>query len=243
MTARRRPPPVVAHALRRQVLGVFALVGAGLVSALLALGLGFGLSLSYYALALATYGAIGIAVFDGLRFLGGQRFGLANAVTLVRGAMVAVLAGFVVADAPALAWVAVALASIALALDGVDGWIARRQGMATAFGARFDMEIDALLIVVLAVLAALSGKAGPWILLAGLLRYLFVLAGLAVPALNAPLPPSFRRKLVCVVQILALIVILPPLLAPPVTSAIAAGALALLVYSFTVDTAWLLRHG
>lgn len=243
MTARKRPRPVVAHALRRQVLGVFAMVGAGLSLVLLVLGLRFDLRLSSYGLALASYGMIGVAVFNGLRFLGGDRFGLANSVTLVRGAMVAVLVGFAVAGSPALAWLAAGLAGTALILDGADGWIARRQGMATDFGARFDMEVDALLIVVLAVLATSWGQAGPWVLLSGLLRYLFVLAGMAVSALSGPLPPSFRRKLVCVIQILALIAILPPLLAPPVTSVIAAGSLALLVYSFAVDTAWLLRHG
>ena len=44
------------------------------------------------------------------------------------------------------------------ALDGVDGWLARRSGIASAFGARFDMEIDALLILVLAVLAWRSAR-------------------------------------------------------------------------------------
>ena len=37
-----------------------------------------------------------------------------------------------------------------LALDGLDGWAARRQGLVSAFGARFDMEVDALLILALA---------------------------------------------------------------------------------------------
>ena len=47
------------------------------------------------------------------------------------------------------------------ALDGVDGWLARRRGMSSAFGARFDMEIDALLVQVLAILVWRYGKAAP----------------------------------------------------------------------------------
>ena len=40
---------------------------------------------------------------------------------------------------------------MALILDGVDGKVARRTGTSTALGARFDMEVDAFLILVLSV--------------------------------------------------------------------------------------------
>src|SRR5439155_607224 len=72
---------------------------------------------------------------------------------------------------------AVAASTIATVLDGADGWLARRTRMESAFGARFDTEVDALLIQVLAVLAWRWGKAGPWVLVSGLLRYLFLLSG------------------------------------------------------------------
>ena len=49
-----------------------------------------------------------------------------------------------------------------------------RSNEASSFGARFDMETDALLILVLAALVWQHGKAGPWILAAGLMRYAFV---------------------------------------------------------------------
>ena len=62
-------------------------------------------------------------------------------------------------------------------LDGVDGWLARRHRIASAFGARFDMEIDALLILALSVLAWRHEKAGAWVVASGLLRYAFVAAG------------------------------------------------------------------
>jgi multidrug efflux pump subunit AcrA (membrane-fusion protein) len=43
-------------------------------------------------------------------------------------------------------------------LDGVDGWLARRHEIASRFGARFDMEVDALLILALSVLAGCGEK-------------------------------------------------------------------------------------
>ena len=38
----------------------------------------------------------------------------------------------------------VALAAVALVLDAVDGRVARRTGTVSPFGARFDMEVDAV---------------------------------------------------------------------------------------------------
>ena len=104
-------------------------------------------------------------------------FGAANAVTLARAVLVLLLLACLgVAATGALGWMLVALSVVAAALDGFDGALARGRGEASEFGARFDMETDALLILVLAALVWQHGKAGVWILLAGLLRYLFVAA-------------------------------------------------------------------
>ena len=53
---------------------------------------------------------------------------------------------------------------MAAILDLADGWVARRTGTATAVGARFDMEVDALLILVLSALVWRYGVTGPWVL-------------------------------------------------------------------------------
>jgi phosphatidylglycerophosphate synthase len=170
-------------------------------------------------------------------------FGAANAVTLARAVLVVLLlAALGAAATSALGWLLVALSVVAAALDGVDGAIARRRGEASEFGARFDMEVDAALILVLAALAWQHGKAGVWILLAGLLRYLFVAASYALPWLGAVLPPSRRRQAVCVVQIVTLIGALVPIVAPPWSGAVALAGLVALVWSFGVDVAWLERH-
>jgi phosphatidylglycerophosphate synthase len=170
-------------------------------------------------------------------------FGAANLVTLGRGALTALLLGLLAAEpAPAIGWLAVALAVLGVALDGVDGRLARRRGEASAFGARFDMETDALLILVLAALVWQLDKAGAWIVLAGLLRYAFIAASFALPWLARPLSPSRRRQTVCVVQIVSLIVALVPLVAAPASAALAAGGLLLLAWSFAADVAWLARR-
>jgi hypothetical protein len=86
------------------------------------------------------------------------------------------------------------------------------------------------------------GKAGPWLLALGFLRYAWVLAGLVWPWLNGPLPERFSRKAVFVVQIAALIALLAPVVLPPVSQAIAALALLPLLWSFAVDLRWRARH-
>ncbi len=126
-------------------------------------------------------------------------------------------------------------------LDGVDGRLARQSGMASAFGARFDMEIDALLILALSILGWEYGKAGAWILLAGLLRYIFVAAGWILPWLRRSLPPSWRRQAICVLQIVGLAVIVSPLAAPPSSAWWAMLLVAALLYSFLIDIVWLWR--
>jgi phosphatidylglycerophosphate synthase len=165
----------------------------------------------------------------------------ADWVTGVRAVLTVVLAAMVVRAAPPDPGAAVAIGAVAAALDGVDGWIARRTRTASAFGARFDMETDALLILVLSALVWRAGKAGAWVMASGLMRYAFVAAAFVWPWLQEPLEPSRRRQAVCVVQIAALLVALLPAVGAPAASAVAAAALALLAWSFVVDTLWLWR--
>jgi phosphatidylglycerophosphate synthase len=171
------------------------------------------------------------------------RLGAANQVTLVRAALVALVAGLIgEPPIPAAAAAATGLAVLVELLDGVDGWLARRGAVASAFGARLDMEIDALLILVLATLAWQHGKAGGWVLLSGLMRYAFVAAGWLLPWLARPLPSSRRRQAICVLQIVCLCAAVSPVLAPRASAPISAIALAALSASFLVDVVWLQRE-
>jgi phosphatidylglycerophosphate synthase len=172
-----------------------------------------------------------------------SRFGWANNVTLARASLVALAAALIgEGDAPRIMAFAAALGGAAAALDFFDGRLARATGLASAFGARFDMETDAALVMVLALLAWQSGHVGPWVLASGLLRYAFVAAGRCWPWLRHPLAPNFRRKAAAAVQMVALVVVLVPGVPPPAGALVAAGALAFLCCSFLVDTLWLHDH-
>jgi phosphatidylglycerophosphate synthase len=186
----------------------------------------------------AAIGAVALGWLDSHAPL--ERFGAANWITTGRAVLLATAAGFVGEPRTAVvAALAAGGAVLAAMLDGVDGWVARRTGGESDFGARYDMETDALLILVLSVLAWQHGQAGWWILLAGLMRYGFVAAGYAWNWMNAALPPSTRRKTVCVIQIAGLAAVVSPVFAPPMSALLAAFTLLALVYSFTVDVVWL----
>jgi len=170
-------------------------------------------------------------------------FGAANYVTFGRALLTIVLLWIAtLPPASRLAWAAGWVAGVIAALDGVDGWLARRSGTSSAFGARFDMETDAAFLLVLSVLAIRYEKAGTWVLMIGLMRYLFVAAGWLFPWLAGPLTPTRRGKAVAVVQMvtLALVLILPRRISAPA----AAASLALLIWSFAIDVRrlWRRRH-
>jgi phosphatidylglycerophosphate synthase len=167
--------------------------------------------------------------------------GPADVVTLARALLVGGVTA-IVAESLLSGWTAraalVALASVALALDAVDGKVARRTGTTSPVGARFDMEVDAFLVLVLSVHVA--GIVGPWVLAIGAMRYAFVLAGWVLPWLRGQVPPSFVAKTVAAVQGVVLVVAASQLLPHPVTVALMAVALTLLVWSFgrTVRLLW-----
>lgn len=168
----------------------------------------------------------------------------ADKVTLLRAALAALYAGLLFHSdtASELGWWLAVIAGVALALDGIDGWIARRTGTASAFGARFDMETDAFFILVLSCLVWQLGKVDAWILAIGAMRYVFVAAATVVPRLGAPLFPSKRRQAICVVQVAALVFCLLPSVGPGLATIATAAALAALSYSFLHDTIWLLSQ-
>lgn len=167
-------------------------------------------------------------------------FGAANVVTLTRALLTLGLV-WIGTRSPSddLAWIAGGTAGVIAALDGVDGWLARRSGTASAFGARFDTETDAAFLLVLSALAWRYDKADAWVMLIGLMRYLFVAAGWLLPWLAGPLTPTLRGKAVAMTQMvtLAVLVVLPRRVASPA----AAVALALLVWSFAMDVRRLWR--
>ncbi len=170
------------------------------------------------------------------------RFGHANRITLTRGVIVSGVAAFIgSAGGETYALEVAVAASIALAMDGLDGMVARWTGLMSPYGAQLDMELDSLLMLILSILAWQWGAAGPWVLFCGLVRYGWVAGCLLLPWLNRQLPPAFRRKTACVVGIGALIGAIVPWAWPWFATFSAAVATASLAWSFGVDGWWLFR--
>jgi phosphatidylglycerophosphate synthase len=190
-----------------------------------------------------SYGVIAnLLLARGLASHGADRLGPADRVTLIR----ATLAGGVtalVADSfsrPTPVTALVALTIIALVLDAVDGWVARRTMTTSALGARFDGEVDAFLILVLSVYVTHS--TGEWVLAIGTARYAFLAAGWVLPWMGRTLPPRYWRKVVAAIQGIALTFAVPDVLPRFLTNAVLAVSLALLAESFGRDVASLWRR-
>jgi phosphatidylglycerophosphate synthase len=205
----------------------------------------FDLPIGFVTQTIGTFAVIGILLFFGLsRHLPQRRFGAANNVTLLRAGLIALLTGLIGYTHGDLAksWLPSFIALIALLLDGLDGWLARRDNMTSPFGARFDMEMDALFTLVLAVLVFQGGKVHAWVVLLGAMRYLFASAGLFLPWLRRRLPAKKWRQTVCVIQVSVLIACLAPIIGPGFANGLTAIALLLVIVSFATDTVWLIRQ-
>jgi phosphatidylglycerophosphate synthase len=172
----------------------------------------------------------------------GTRVGPAFWITLARAALalaVAALAAESLVHSVPVALI-VTLAATALALDLVDGWVARRTDTETELGARFDGEVDAFLILALSVYAA--PIYGAWVLAIGLARYVFLAGELLLPWMREPLPPRRWRKVVAATQGVLLTIAAAEVLPRAPMQALLAVALALLTASM-VECVWLLRGG
>ncbi len=245
VNSRRAPSALYAQAAASILLGMTAIV------AVFRIPVGaFDRTSSGMWLALTIYLVIAVVAIAKLSTHPHPGFGAANVVTTLRAAATAAIGGVVLgSDAfretsmEQLQWTIAGATAIALSLDGLDGYLARRSGTASRFGARFDMEIDALLILVLATAIALLGKAGAWVLLLGLMRYGFMAAQALSARLSGELPDSMRRKVVCVLQGVALCISLMPTTPSATASVLLSVALATLLYSFVADIAHLWKTG
>jgi phosphatidylglycerophosphate synthase len=162
-------------------------------------------------------------------------------VTLVRAGLGQVVAALVAASFAGLdhRTLLVSLTALALALDAVDGQVARRTRSVTPLGARFDMEADAFLILVLSVAA--GPVVGWWVLAIGFARYALFLAERVCAWLRVPVPPRYWRKVVAAIQGVSLAVVVTGLVPTADSMALLFAALVLLAESFGQDVVWLSR--
>jgi len=201
-----------------------------------------GLGPAGVAAGLACLLATRVLLARGLAAAGRRSLGPADRITLARAGLVAGVAALVVdsASRPISVGTLTGLAAGALVLDAVDGQVARRRQACSEFGARFDMEVDAFLILLLSGYAA--HRFGGWVLAIGLARYGYLAAGWLLPWLRDPVPPRYWYKVVAAIQGIVLTVAAAGLLPRPIVVAALVLALLLLAESFGHQAGWLARR-
>lgn len=168
--------------------------------------------------------------------------GHANQLSLIRGILLFLLAGFIFLPRPtiALTWLPALLYTADRITDLFDGYLARITRRESKLGAILDIELDGLGLLVAVILGVQYGLLPAWYLLLAVSRQLFV-AGLTVRRRaglpSRDLPPSDNRRVIAGFQTGFLSVMLWPMMTPLVTH-LAAYLFAIpLIYSFGRD--WL----
>ena len=136
------------------------------------------------------------------------------------------------------------LFAAAAGLDAVDGWIARSTDSESAFGARLDMEVDALTVLFGTLFVVREAFVPAIFLVVGVARYLFVFGIWLRTQRGQPvyeLPPSQLRKLLGGLAMSTIWVALLPAVPASVSRPLALVVLAPFVVNFSRD--WLAVSG
>lgn len=170
LSARVRPgifligPAVAAGCLMAVLWPMFALDDTPTIHSVLVVGVTWAGQLWYVTYVVATKPTLG-------------RLGLANGLTLFRGMLYAVVAGFVVVPAgTTLRWVPAACYGAGVLIDRLDGAVARTVGRETELGRRLDMAFDTFGFVAAPLVAVLWGLLPVYYLVLSAARYVFVTA-------------------------------------------------------------------
>jgi CDP-diacylglycerol---glycerol-3-phosphate 3-phosphatidyltransferase len=172
-----------------------------------------------------------------------QRLGPANWLTVGRGGLLALVAGFLLVPRPEgwMAWVPAVLYSGAMLIDFGDGYVARITGMVTNLGSRLDMHIDAHGYFIGGLLIVLWGQAPAWYLLVPLAWPLYVTGEWVFARQNKPLralyPNPFRRPLAGAQMGFSAVLLFPVFTPPGTTIAAAVFTLPFLI-NFLLDWLW-----
>jgi CDP-diacylglycerol--glycerol-3-phosphate 3-phosphatidyltransferase len=169
--------------------------------------------------------------------------GLANLLTVTRGLLLAAVAGFLPLARPMELglWVPAGLYGAVVALDYVDGFLARRRDETTQLGASLDETFDTIGLFVAPLLAVSYAQLPVWYLAVPLAKpaYLLTLRLWEGPIGGrlADLPGSRVRRPLATLQMVVTAVALSPLVAPPVTTVLATVAMTPFLAVFVRD--WL----
>lgn len=172
--------------------------------------------------------------------------GYGNGLTLARGLLTCMLAGFLFGPLPpgGLAWAPAILYTLERVIDFFDGYVARSTRNETKLGAILDIEFDGLGILVASGLAIQMGHLPLWYLLLGLARQLFV-AGIWLRQRQGKavyeMSESDHRRLIAGFQTCFISVMLWPILSPQVTLPLSYMFAVPLLCSFGRD--WLVVSG
>ncbi|MFB6211230.1 MAG: CDP-alcohol phosphatidyltransferase family protein [Halobacteriales archaeon] len=149
----------------------------------------------------------------GLRPDGGRSLGLANGLSLLRGGLYAVVAGFVVVSPTAVPWGPAICYGVGVGMDWLDGRVAKTIGRTTRLGEQLDLAFDTLGFVVAPVVAVVWGQLPVWYLSLSAARYVFK-AGVAIRRRRGnpvyELPLSRLRRPLAALQMCFLTVALMP---------------------------------
>lgn len=188
--------------------------------------------------------AIGVPTVGSLLLVGGMRRSPGHAISWANGLTAVRLMGAgifgTLATSARVSEHGVLFAGaglILLLLDAMDGYLARRLEDTSFLGAEFDKAVDAYLVLMLSACAYTAGRVGPWIVLAGSLRYVYVLAEPLIRTPGARTPRSLRARVCFVAALVGLLAAYLPL--PHLAVALAAAGTALLTGSFLIDAAYL----
>lgn len=149
--------------------------------------------------------------------------GYGNGITITRGLLVSLLAGFLFIPEPTatLAWLPAIFYTTASILDFLDGYVARLTNHATILGEVLDMEFDGLGILIAIGVAIRYGQLPLWYLVLGFGRQLFLFGLWVWQKRGLPtfdLTESENRRIIAGFQMGFISVILWPILTPPLTT-------------------------
>ena len=178
--------------------------------------------------------------------------GPANWITLARGALIAILAGFLLQTWPGRSnvsewtgWIPGAVYMTAVVGDALDGFIARATHTQTQLGEILDTRIDALGILVACLLAINYGQLSDYYISAGLAYYVLRFAIWLRRKSGRPCFEIQRRpgaRLMAGIQMVFLGIVLLPLFSPQLTHIAAVVILIPFLAGFLLEWQLVCRH-
>lgn len=167
-------------------------------------------------------------------------FGPATAMTVLRGLLLAIVAGFLFVPRPTsiVAWIPGLAYGSAVGLDFFDGVVARRWGRSTRLGALLDCRFDTVGLFVAPLLGVLYGQLPIWYLSVAVAKPICV-GALTVRVWHGrptkALPENERNRWLAGLQMVVVSLALLPVVEPPLGTVLATAAMLPFLLQFVRD--------